>query len=57
MDIDSIAQDLATRDDKDSHRATAPLTQAPDAVLVDTSLMTFAEVVEKVLDLVGRAAQ
>jgi cytidylate kinase len=39
----------------DSHRAAAPLKQAEDAVLLDTSHMTIDEVVEKVLELVRRA--
>lgn len=57
VDLESVAKDIAIRDDKDSHRATAPLKQAADAVLIDTSQMTFDEVVEKILDLVRRAIQ
>lgn len=36
----SIAADLAERDTRDAARATAPLTQAEDAVVIDTSAMT-----------------
>lgn len=32
-----VLADIRRRDDQDSHRAIAPLRQAPDAVLVDTS--------------------
>ena len=37
VDYDSILADINKRDYNDSHRAVSPLTQAPDAVLVDTT--------------------
>ena len=40
----------AERDRKDSSRATAPLAQAPDALLVDTSDMTIDQVVRFITD-------
>ena len=36
------------------HRETAPLKQAEDAVLVDSSDMTAAEVTDRILSLVRR---
>ncbi len=42
---EGITDSIAERDRKDSQRACAPLTQAPDAMLVDTSDMGIAEVV------------
>ena len=36
-DYQTVLEDIRRRDYKDSHRATAPLRQAEDAVLVDTS--------------------
>ncbi|MCL1791173.1 MAG: (d)CMP kinase [Peptococcaceae bacterium] len=54
VDLRQVERDIAARDDKDSNRSTAPLRQAPDAVLIDTSNMTFEEVVEEVLALVRR---
>jgi cytidylate kinase len=54
--LSQVAQDIAVRDEKDSSRATAPLTQAADAVLIDTSDLTLSEVVEEVLALVRRVA-
>lgn len=42
---EGLTDSIAERDRKDSSRATAPLTQAPDALLVDTSDMTIDQVV------------
>ncbi len=42
---EGITESIAERDRKDSQRTCAPLTQAPDAMLVDTSEMSIAEVV------------
>ncbi len=43
---EGITDSIAERDRKDSQRACAPLTQAPDATLVDTSDMSIDEVVQ-----------
>ncbi len=51
-DFDSILRDIIQRDYQDSHRAAAPLKQAEDAVLLDTSDINFEESVERVLQLV-----
>ncbi|MCR5000044.1 MAG: (d)CMP kinase [Lachnospiraceae bacterium] len=42
---DEIAADIAKRDEQDMNRAVAPLKQAEDAVLVDSSDMNIDEVV------------
>lgn len=47
--LDEIAKDIAERDYRDMHREIAPLKQAEDAVLVDSSDMTINEVVEVIL--------
>lgn len=47
VDIEQLMADIALRDEKDSNREVSPLRQAEDAVLVDTSDLTFDEVVEK----------
>ena len=44
-----VQTDLVRRDKADSSRATAPLAQAPDAILLDTTRMTFAEQVDAVV--------
>jgi cytidylate kinase len=45
LDYDSVAADLARRDQYDSTRAHDPLRQADDAVTVDTTGLTIDEVV------------
>lgn len=50
-DIAQIRADIEERDYRDMHRENSPLTQAQDAVLVDTSHMTAEEVVETILEL------
>lgn len=40
-DYDTVLEDIRRRDWQDTHRAAAPLKQAADAVLVDTSEMDF----------------
>jgi cytidylate kinase len=39
--FDEILADIRKRDERDGGRASAPMTQAPDAVLLDTSEMTI----------------
>ena len=50
-DLDEIARDIKERDERDMNRETAPLRQAEDAVLVDSSDMTIEEVVKAIADL------
>ena len=47
---EGLTDSIAERDRKDSSRATAPLAQAPDALLVDTSDMTIDQVVRFITD-------
>ncbi len=49
---EEIKADIIKRDYDDSHRAVAPLKQADDAVLIDTTDMGFHEVCEEILDLI-----
>lgn len=49
---EEIRADIIKRDYNDSHRAIAPLRQAEDAVLVDTTDMGFHEVCEEILSLI-----
>ena len=48
-DLEEIKKDIANRDWKDMHREHAPLKQAEDAVVVDSSNMTIDQVVEAIL--------
>ena len=50
-DIKKIEEDLVKRDQQDMSREIAPLKQAEDAHLVDSSYMTIEEVVQKILSL------
>ena len=49
---DAVARQMRERDQRDSTRAEAPLTQAPDAVYLDTTGLTIDQVEEAALDLV-----
>jgi cytidylate kinase len=56
-DVATVATQIAARDRADSTRAASPLTVAADAVVIDTTGVSIAEVVRRVLALVtGRAA-
>ena len=48
-DYELILRDIEARDYQDSHRDYAPLKQAEDAVLIDTTHMTIDEAVDAVL--------
>lgn len=47
--VEAIAQDIAERDSRDMNREIAPLRQAEDAVMIDSSDMTIEEVVQAIL--------
>ena len=53
-DIAQIEADIIERDHRDMTRKLNPLTQAPDAVLVDSSYMTIDEVVECIDSLITK---
>ena len=48
-----VLEDLQERDRRDAGRADAPMVQAPDAILVDTTRMTPDEAFQVVLDYVA----
>lgn len=50
--IDTVVGELTQRDERDRKRKDAPLVQAPDAQLVDTTGLTLEEVEEIILRLV-----
>lgn len=47
-DLETLKEEIATRDYKDSHRATSPLKQAKDAIYLDTTGLSIQEVVDKI---------
>ena len=50
--FEDILREVNARDDQDMHREVDPLRQAEDAVLVDSSNITFEETVEAILSIV-----
>ncbi|MBO4899124.1 MAG: (d)CMP kinase [Lachnospiraceae bacterium] len=54
-DIDVIEKDIIERDERDMNRDIAPLKQADDAVLVDSSYMTIDEVTDRIITLAREA--
>lgn len=52
--LEQIKADIAARDKNDSEREISPLKKAEDAMLLDTSDMTFDEVVEKIKELINK---
>ena len=50
--LEDIKDSVMQRDDMDKNRKESPLIQVEDAVLVDSSEMTFDETVERILHLV-----
>jgi len=49
---DDVLLDIRARDERDSHRAVAPLLQAADAILLDTSDLTADEAIAEAIRLV-----
>ena len=54
VDFNVILEEIKARDYKDSHREIAPLKQAHDAILLDTSNMGFEEVIQEIIKLINK---
>jgi cytidylate kinase len=52
--LEEVVGQLRARDERDKNRVVAPLRRADDAVYVDTTDMTFDEVVDLLVDRVNR---
>lgn len=50
--FEEVLRDIQQRDYNDSHRAAAPLKQAEDAVLLDTTELNFAQSRQALLDII-----
>lgn len=50
--FEEVLRDIEDRDFRDTHREVAPLRQAEDAVLLDTSALDFRQSLEALLDLI-----
>jgi cytidylate kinase len=55
--LDELEADIAERDQRDSEREVAPLRQAEDAVLVDTTGRPVSDVVEQILQICKRTGE
>ena len=49
-DMEKIKEDIRTRDTQDMNRSIAPLKQAKDAVVIDSSKLTIPEVMDRIVD-------
>lgn len=56
-DLDQIEKDIIERDEQDMNREIAPLKQAEDAVLLDSSDLSIDEVVDRIMELAERAGR
>jgi cytidylate kinase len=54
---DDILQSIKLRDENDKNRDFAPLVQADDAILIDTTYLTFEQVCEKILSIIRENTQ
>ena len=54
VDKDALKKEMEIRDYNDSHREFAPLKQAEDAILLDTSNMRIEEVINTVISYINR---
>ena len=52
--LDVLEKEIEERVYKDSHREISPLTQAEDAVLVDTTSLTIDQVVDQILEIINQ---
>lgn len=56
-ELDQVLKDIQQRDYQDSHRAVAPLKQAKDAILVDTTGLDIPEVVAQIRKIIGEKTE
>ena len=52
ISLDKVLADIRTRDERDSRRSEAPLRQADDAVLLDTSFLSIDAALQRAIALV-----
>ncbi|UYY78907.1 (d)CMP kinase [Sphingomonas sp. R1] len=54
VSLDKVLADIRARDERDSKRSEAPLTQAPDAVTLDTSFLSIDAAVQRAIEIAER---
>ncbi|MBR1481640.1 MAG: (d)CMP kinase [Ruminococcus sp.] len=52
VNFEDVLQDVITRDYQDTHRDIAPLKQAEDSIVVDTTKLDFEQSVEKIISVI-----
>lgn len=52
LNYNTVKEDIASRDKRDSERATSPLRKAEDAYLIDNTNMNVEQVVQKIVNIV-----
>jgi len=55
VSLEEIKLNLESRDQVDSTRTESPLIKVSDAIEIDTSVLTFSQQVDQILDLVKKA--
>jgi cytidylate kinase len=51
--LKTVRDDMAVRDDRDRTRTVDPLRPAPDAIMIDTSLVSVEEVVGHMMKIIA----
>ncbi len=54
VDFNQILKDIEKRDKEDMNREIAPLKQAEDAILLDTSSMSMEEVITNIIEIINK---
>ena len=57
VSLDRVLSDIRSRDERDSRRSTAPLVQAPDAAVLDTSFLSVEAAIQRAVSLVETRLQ
>lgn len=57
VSFEQVLAEIHNRDYQDTYRAAAPLRQADDAILLDTSALTFEEALAQLLHLIRQGGQ
>lgn len=57
MSLEQVLEDVRQRDQKDMRRELAPLKQAEDAFLIDSSELNEEQVIDRICDMVQQKAQ
>ncbi len=54
IDTAILLNEIVARDDRDSHRAVAPLLPAADAIVIDSTTLTLSEVIDRMMAEIRR---